>query len=686
MDDGIYEISPVDNKGLILDIHSASNTNGARMIIYPPNQGNQVAGNNQKFVVVNASNPSNSDARTILPCHTLGKNMCVEWGSSSTTNNAELDALEKNKKHSYVQQHTFGSGTKWYANQQWVLVPTTYNNEKCYFIRSLGADKYVMDVSEGKTTTTGTYVIVFPRKDPNLTTTKNQKFVFKKTTLIEKTMAVPSSVGLSYTPMLENNATNTTLTLNSSNSRSVYPTWVCSGNDFQLRYRYKGRTTGTNNWSGFTSWKTLTGATTDDGWGDVMWSNLGLDTSDTASYNKWKSQTRKTTWGTSKIDLPANFNQANGYDQLQFEIEVRSFVRKTIGWQINTESSGTVSHSYEIPQTGLTTKATCYVKWQPTVTINSFVFMEDGLRIGYTSDFKRNNNKQIKIGVMKGAKGNVTTKEFTFTGKPYDGTITIPISRLAYIPDNGENITFTFYIQTEDGIARTQTFTRQVAYSSNHGLDVNAAFSLDQESGIVRAKPASDYPNKECHIIYKQDGETLISDCEFIGDSFVIIPPFDKDYTVIMSAESSDKVWGVRGWAGQKVHGEGHMFNFDDQFFRLFLQEAPYSGPDISYSADNQSYLLQGDRRESVYFGKGAQVTQSISGLVPIDQTQQLDGAKYPYPSCCSLEDFHKMRLAKYAVYRDLYGRRYDVAIVGTNESPHDENLFNVSISMKERM
>ena len=154
----------------------------------------------------------------------------------------------------------------------------------------------------------------------------------------------------------------------------------------------------------------------------------------------------------------------------------------------------------------------------------------------------------------------------------------------------------------------------------------------------------------------------------------------------MVSAVASDNSWGVRSWAGQILHGEGHMFNFGDDYFRLFLQENPFSGPDGSYSADVQVYLLQGDRRESVYFGKGAQVTQSISGLVPIDQSIQLPGSKYPYPSNCSLEDFHRMRLAKYAVYRDLYGRRYDVAIVSTNESPKMENIFNVSISMKERM
>lgn len=702
--DGVYAILPSTNKSMRWDVSNGSVANGSRIQVYNQNTGPDGTGNHQKFFLFTI--PENTSYQLIASCLTAdeaGLYRHVEYssrGSTSTagTNSEIASGLSKNPRKDKFIELWIEDGTPWRnieGYRWWKLIRKDYNNVRHFYIQSKGASNYVIDVADGRpkkngqwTWVAGDDLLMWPKDSSSQ---KDQLWEFRKDVVTLKSLPVPSSLGLEYTAstggtsygsLVFDNTTN-------ANNRFAYFTWVCQAINYQLRYMIEGRKIGTDTWvtvQSWRSWKDGSLTTDEDGWGNV-WGYTTCKSSDSTIVNRWNNNNRKTTSGNCRVQIPSTFNQSGGYDRFRIKYQVRSFTKRTKTIDYTDSNGYGYVYDIEIPYVStIQDSGYKYIDWKPTVTIDSFAFTPDGIKMGYTSDYKRNNNKSIKIGKIKGPRGYLTNREFSYSGKPYTGTITIPMREMNYIPENAENFTFTFYIQTSDGQSRTQTFTKPLSYSSNHGLSINGGFTY-HDGGIIKLKPSTSYANSECHIIYKQDGETLISDCEMdINGYYIIIPPFDKAYTVMLSASSSDNAWGVKAWAGQIVHGEGHMFNFGTDYFRLFLQNAPYSGPEGSYSADTQSYLFQGDRREAVYFGKGATVSQSISGLVPIDQTIQLDGAKYPYPSNCSLEDFHRMRNAKYAVYRDLYGRRYDVAIINTNESPYDENLFNVSISMKERM
>lgn len=712
---GVYAIRVCDNSKEYFDITGASTSNKARLQVYTLNGGASGNGNHQKFILI-----KNGDGSYyLISGHAPGK--VLEWTrqgyTSKADNNEIVTNYNKTKKYPYCQQYGVSSKTVNYGNQRWLLDPTTYtdakkNKVKCFFIRSKGATSYVMDVENGKTTTTGQDLIVYKKKDASKTDSKNQKFVFVPTMLKDKKISTPASIGLHYFPnettvipgtggepgVFE---TKTMIIDKNTHDREAYFCFNCASfKAFQIRYRYRYRKTGTNTWTNWSSYRNSQGVVTSEGsgWGtnaaDGMWKpNVTFGSGGFQTFYVGKYGNRTTLYCDQKakhrIVFPSNFNKAGGYDKAQYQIQVRAMNNVTKKLDI----PGKNDPKYTLPYIGETgTSSTISLVWRPTATINTLSLTPNGIAIKYTSDYKGKNT--IHIGSIYGSKsGYITRQTFKSYGNPYTGTVTVPTSLLTKMPQNGETLTFNFYIQSAEGASRTTKISRRLAFDSNNGLTIKMTLTGKNPStgntlgggkiwGIIDNKT---YPNKKCHIIYEQDGETITSECQYTNGHFVIVPPFGKDYKIMVFAQTSQKLWGLKTYKGIKINGNGNMFNFGDQYFRLFLQESPYSGPQISYSADTQSYMLQGDRRESVYFGSGAQVSQTVSGLVPIDMSKRIKGAKSGYAAHCGLEYFRLLRKAKYAVYRDLYGRRYDVAIMDTSEQPHDENLFSVSISMKER-
>lgn len=702
---GVYKIVPAEDNNLLWDIEGGNPGDRNEIQLYTPNEGPDGRGGHQKFLLYHIPD---TDLVYFYDCCMGYGYFLLEWQSRINSGtrgiegtNAEIDKVINKTRDCWKRIELWNADTGGYPNQyyyqRWRLLPTEYNGKKCFYIQSYGAPKYVIDVmnyddydsgyndyynEKGRWQFRGgNDLVMWPKDDKDA---KNQKFEFIKDIKVNPNLPTPANVGLTYDPINSANIYTGTIGIDASRINDypyLYIGWICSANDYQVSYRWSGRPTGSDVYNpSWSAWTTLSGSTDEEGWGDVWNDNL----TNVDKNSQWYSSATKVTNGNARISLPLNFAKSGGHDLIEVEIRVRSFGFGNAGVTWRNTNNWSYNNIITLPYCSMTAYQKCSILWIPTPTITSFGFSPQGLKISYESDFQHDNN-YIKIGKIRGPKGYITNREFTFQARPYKGTITIPMRELNYIPENAEEYSFSFYIQTCDGQGRSTSVTKPISYNAG-SLFIHGYFSY-HDGGIVKFKPITSYLNGECHIIYEQDGETIISDCEKnIDGHWIIIPPFDNDYLVMFSAEASETVWGVKTWQGQVIHGEGHMFNFGEDYFRLFLQENPYTGPETSYSADSQAHLLTGDRRESVFFGKGAQVSQSVSGLVPIDPTKQLDGAKYPYPTNCSLEDFHRMRNAKYAIYRDLYGRRYDVAIVSTSESPKMENIFNVSISMKERM
>lgn len=647
--DGLYIIRTAMNTSYVMDCDGDTSANRANIMIYTKNGGLNGGGNHQRFY---KRTMSNGDIRFFVANY--GKAVEI-YGKTAATGLKTGDNVNQMTNNGSICQ-------------QWAMEETTaYNGTKSYFIKSKINQNFVMDVS-GARTANGQNIMMHPK----WTTTAvdahgdNQKWIFEKTCRLEPKWAVPANIGICYPT---DTSSRTWVALSEGESVNLAACFTCSGGagDFQIRYRKRTRKLGTDNWTDWSSWQTYSASpsTADEGWGNIWATNTSVNANGTF---KKTNNTLSVTVGSD--DTAGSYLNSADADRIQYQIEVRRF------GNVYFSEAGT-----NIPSVGNAASATVNVTIRPSLSIDGFAVTNEGLKIGYQGSMHRTSNKLI-LGVMTGANGKkLTRRSYTFSDINWDGTVTIPLKELCYVPDPNEQISFTTtWTQTDN--SNVQNWTRSVAYDAAHGLVIDAVFNTAPGSTIL-ATPVEDYSNPEMHIIFQQDGETINTKCEMVDGKFELIPPLNKDYQVIFSAGTGDN-WGVRAWKGIKVEGEGQMFNFNGTYFRLFLQESAYSEQSTSYSANASAYSFMGNRRETVYFGEGGTVDQDVTGLCPIDITQNIPGTVYP--DKCSLEDFHALRNAKYAVYRDLYGRRYDIAVMSTTEKPAMDNLFSVSLTLKERM
>lgn len=656
--DGLYIIRTAMNKEFVWDVNGDTSANRANLQIYTKNGGLNGGGNHQRFYLQSSGSASNEKNFFVA---NYGKAVEI-YGKTKATGL---------KKGDNVSQFDWNGS----ICQFWTIEETkAYNGSVAYFVKSVINQSFVMDVSNA-VYKNGQNIMMHPKHTTTAVEAHgdNQKWFFEKTARLEPKWPVPSGVGV----VLNQNekSSRSWISMTAGQTSYLLASFTCSGgaSNFQIRCRIRYRKLGTNNWGAWEAWRVFDRVVNenDDGWGNVWASNTQVNAS--GSFKKVAQS----------YYIPFNVlnNSTNGTyigyvgdgsiiygDRAQMQIEVRRFANVTV-------------KGISMPSVGNAASATVNITIMPTLSIDGFAFTMDGLKIGYQGDMHRGDNKLV-VGIMTGANGKkLTRRPFTFGGIHWDGTVTIPLSELCYIPDPNEQIKFTTdWTQTDN--KRTQSWTRPVSYDAAHGLTIDAIFAPGDGATIL-ATPVATYVNDEMHIIYEQDGETLIAQCEKVDGKFVLIPPLGKKYQVMYSAGSGDK-WGVRSWKGIVVEGEGQMFNFGNTYFRLFLQEKAYGEENMSYTANASSYSFMGDRRETVYFGEGGTVSQNISGMCPIDIEKNVPGAVWP--DKCSLDDFHALRNAKYAVYRDLYGRRYDIAVMSTTEKPYMDNIFSVTLTLKERM
>lgn len=648
--DGLYIVRTAMNTNFVWDVNGDTSANRANAQIYTKNGGLNGGGNHQRFYLLT----SGSYKRFYVANY--GKVLEI-YGKTAATGLKTGDNVNQFEDNGSICQQWYIEETKSYANKQ------------AYFVKSAINSNFVMDVSQA-VSKDGQNIMMHPKHTSTAVEAHgdNQKWYFEKTARLEPKWPVPSGVG---TVMNSNETSSRTwISMTPGQSIDLLASFNCSGtsSNFQVRFRMRHRSLGTNNWGNWSAWRKYDRVvnTNDDGWGNVWQNNCTVNYS-----GNFKKITEYMPFDCLKNDTNGAYlgegSTVDG-DRTQIQIEVRRFALVTV-------------HGLPMPSCGNSASAIVNITILPTLSIDGFAFTMDGLKIGYQGDMHRGDNKLV-IGPMTGANGKkLTRRSFTFGGIGWDGTVTIPLSELCYIPDPNEEIKFnTDWTQTDN--KRTQSWTKPVAYDAAHGLVIDAVFTPGDGATIL-ATPQATYSNEEMHIIYEQDGETLIAQCEKIDGKFVLVPPLGKKYQVMYSAGSGDQ-WGVRSWKGIIVDGEGQMFNFNNTYFRLFLQEKAYSEQNMSYTSNSSTYHFMGDRRETVYFGEGGQVSQNVSGLCPIDIEQNIPGAVWP--DKCSLDDFHNLRNAKYAVYRDLYGRRYDIAVMSTTEKPYMDNIFSITMTLKERM
>lgn len=615
---GVYRVSSKLKDAQCIDVSGASTSNSANVQLYASND------TNAQKLYLGVDGGGNADFRFL---HS-GKMLDVAGGVAQLRRN--------------VQQYEYNDSRA----QDWKLedaaATATVNGvaTPCYYIRSRLNQGYVLDAENGQNRN-GTNLQLF-----TMNSTAAQQWCFRKDSFLDEKLAVPSGVGA----VLATDAAGTSprKTIGVSASTLAYPSWRCAGSSFQARWRYRGRYTGTSDWSGYSRWRSLAGLDSDEGWGDAWSKNVSASGSGALKR--------------AATALSVGVDQGT-YDRKEFQIEVRSFGSRE--WP-----AGAVA----VPQHGHSCVGTLNAVWRPTLTVDDVTFTSDGLLIGYSSDFERNGNS-VTLQRLRTPRGYLTKRPLSFDGLAPSGTLTVPFAELAFMPSENEQVAFSGKLTTID-CSRTQSFDKKIAYDTSHGLTVS--LSQTRADGYeVLAKIGGAYAEGECHICFEQDGEIRLSECEAIADGFRVVPPFGRSYSLFAKARRSDGAWGAREEPGLVVEGSKHLFTFDGGYFEAPLSTAPFDTPRRSVEKNCESFLLDGKPFESVFFGEGAKSGVSFECVVPCSGGE--------FGANTSMEAFDRLAACDYAVYRSPYGERRDVAILGYDVRPLARGCMAVSLRLKER-
>lgn len=385
------------------------------------------------------------------------------------------------------------------------------------------------------------------------------------------------------------------------NAVNAYPCWISGYSEFQFRYRQRVRkaTSGDESFGGWSPWQFYVGNTANDGWGDVTKANmkptLARDPSGTnRRYGIGHQYTISTT----------------GNDCIEYEYQVRAFSKGLRG------NVATLRGRY---------------KYQPTFTLEGFTWLPEGLRFLYHSDQKRNNNDLVVYSITCAHGGRTYTmfdggaSGYPLNDIPWNGSITMPQSKLKYIPSKDDRITAVVTFSNVDG-----------AYKQ-HKQTVSALCSLDSGKGDLKLAPDVNVTaGKMLYVNANVSGATRYSlwvdywdnKTGFIryDDSNGVwnVPLlFNRPYRVYLLVEKGDK-WDVFSVEKPAVPDpDSYLFNFVNasgaqDYLQIMVDadQPPRFTRSISYDSDVR--MTNGNSLEVVHFGTARKEELSSSGAFPL--------------------------------------------------------------------
>lgn len=616
IEDGIYKLASLQSATQVLNVPGGSTSQGAKLEIYMDVD----AYNQRKWYI--------QESGTYITIRNVKSNMMVDvWGAK---------AVDKRDIIQYPYNGT--SAQLWFCETSGVNV--TVNNVLYVpvILKTKCNTNYTLDRASNAYSNS-TRVWLYKNNG-----TDAQKWVLLKDTRYQD-CAVPTNVGMSTT---KTSAASTTLSCQKA-STTFYPCWKCAnGTTWQVRWRWRGRITGTDSMSGWSPWYSNSNnaavsnaVCTDEGWGDAWTYNVSAEPASSLFH--------------STQGIAINIDQGT-YDKKEVQLEVRQFL-----------SNNTTLNGIDVSSHGASCTASINCVYRPIIECDEIIFSADGLTVPIDSDFMRNGNTvTIKSITVDGKTlvSNFTRKDYDYQGDAID----IPIDQLEFIPDDGAAAKLQVLFGTIDK-AWTYNLTPTITYTASHGLSINPSFT--NADGWIELATVDVYDDVHCWILVENDGRITFSECDKDSDGkFIIIPPLGIEYRVFFTAVSGDS-WGTYSVLRPALRTCRYvLFNYDTEYCAL-----PWNAKiDWGLERDTEIVQTQGRDFESVYFGDGSSRQITITGDLLLD-----DGI----PNTDFI-DFEKLSVANYAIVRYPYGERFDVAIEKVSFSAEHSRYRGVTITCRE--
>lgn len=422
--DGTYEILPMLDVTMAMDVRGNSVANSATVFLWSRDGSNA-----EKWTLANqGSYYTIRDAET-------GKSLDVSGG--------------KAKKGARCIMYTYGGR----ANQHWKVteVGTQAINGTDYPVVTIGAfagSTYMVDCTGGKSTLR-TIIEIWTANGQ-----ANQQFVLVPTEW-EATASAKTSYAALPTPSRGTSGAAIGTALPSSAglaNGTLHPAWACAQDKYQVRYRMRTRTAGTDGMGAWSNWMSIAdGSTAWDGWGTPGASNC---TPTDAGGRKWST------------DGVAVDNRTT-YDRTDVEFAVRSW---TASW-----GAGGAAHGAAYAWTVTTTRPV-------TITDASVLLTPDGVTVVWASSASRGDNT---ITLESDVWGTYTT---TGAGT---GSTPIPQYAMRRTPDDGETVGVKVTLRTADGVTVSRTVSATATYEGTHGTTLELHADVDRTLATITASDAN---------------------------------------------------------------------------------------------------------------------------------------------------------------------------------------------------
>lgn len=606
--DGTYEIATVMSSTLVLDVSDASTASGANVMIYSHNDGN-----NQKWKV-------ETDAKGISTIKAVNTGHALDVAGAAAKDGTNVQVYTPN-------------GTQ---AQQWVIEPSSTAGERntqptaLYRIHTVSGSGRVLDVCGGKSAL-GTNVQIYTANS-----TKAQLFEFIPTEAIATDLPVPASLGWVKTPTGSWGSGSATFAYGDV---ALYPAWKCNGTGYQLRYRYRqrGASSADSYRSDWSAWCSIAdSSTTNSGWGDIQTTNC--DTTYTGGYRR-------------AVNPVSGTLSEKGTDLIEWQYEVRRY----------EEEWGKVSSCAH----GNSATGTIRAAVQPTISNVSAVMTPEGMAIGFTSSFKRNNNTVKATGELFDA--------VTETGLAYTGDyIVVPYNQLKTVPDENAKYSFTLQLTTTDGAASSTTVSIPVSYNASHGTTLTASVSVADTLATVKADTGS-----TVYLIIERGHGNRLVEYEMENGAVTIAPPIGVDWRMFVMKGSLSGAWASKLIKNEAIEPDGyHLTAIDSSFDFAALTFDSDSGFEVKYERDYKLSITTGREREIAGIGS------TVSASWPLECTL-VDG--YQGRDISDMYDeFDKAAHMGYAIYRDPRGFWAQVLIKSAECDRSKPNSYSVKFSLAE--
>lgn len=460
-----------------------------------------------------------------------------------------------------------------------------------------------------------------------------QIWVPVKTSAYASGLPVPSDVSL-----LMPDGTESRSVAGARGPVTMYPRFTSAGSSHQMRYRYRTRSSSDPDsyrtaWS---TWRSIAdGTQTDGGWGDAWSANC--TTTETGGRH------------TCAAGISVNVDGTT-LDLVDVQLEVRSFAAS---WG-----------SLGVPAHGSSAVRTVTVARMPQVTVAGAAFAPDGLRVSYTSDFPRGNNR---VSTLVDAADGRLAPTMVEVYQDATGYVLTDSSLLARVPAESESVDVSLGLTTTDGVTVSVADSKQVAYTDGT-MAFSPTVSFDAASRL--ASVASGVVGAQLKIWVETADGMLPMD-----DQAHVPYPLGVPWAVWALAYTDELHWAVARLPQTEQRPDGFRWNWADMagrqhYCRVRCGDGEVPKASVDTTIDAEFARTYGREWEVAHIGRSKARSISVDGVV-------LDSDSGDAGRFAELID------ARFAWFRDGAGHVWRVGVSETSEKRTPFGWSTVSVECK---